>query len=121
MQSLNLNKSKTCGTTTKPKWRYLPIIHSTVGNNPPCCGTVKHGEGWVMIWACFTTLYSSEYQSIPESTVRTSVQQPSVGTSWGMQHDEESKHSSRSATGSLKRKNIKVLRWLHLNPTQCCH
>ena len=85
--------------------------------------TVKHGGGSVMVWGCFAasgpgrlaiidgTMNSALYQKILKENVWPSVCDLKLKCSWVMQQDNDPKHTSKSTSEWLKRKNIKVMEW----------
>ncbi len=84
--------------------------------------TVKQ-SGRVMVWGCFAasgpgrlaiidgTMNSALYQKILKENVRPSVCDLKLKRTWGMQQDNDPKHTSKSTSEWLKKNKIKVLEW----------
>lgn len=82
----------------------------------PTTATVKHGSGEVMMWPCSehtgleyfavteSATNASAYQNILELNLRPSIQQLKIGRKWGMQQDNNFKHSNSLQHNGWKRK-----------------
>ncbi len=76
-----------------------------------------------MVWGCFAasgpgrlaiidgTMNSALYQKILKENVRPSVCDLKFKRTWGMQQDNDPKHTSKSTSEWLKKNKIKVLEW----------
>ncbi len=81
-----------------------------------------------MVWGCFAasgpgwlaiidgTMNSAFYQKILKENVRPSVCDLKLKRTWVMQQDNDPKHTSKSTSEWLKKKQIKVLEWPSQNP-----
>ena len=88
--------------------------------------TVKHGVGNVMIWGCMSTAGVGELHFI-EGNMNSNMyceilQQSMIPSLWKLvcravfQHDNDPKHTSKTATALLKRLRVKVMDWPSMSP-----
>jgi hypothetical protein len=90
--------------------------------------TVKYGGGSIMVWGCYAAsgpgqlaiidgkIHSQVYQDFLQENVWLSVRQFKVNINWVMQQDTDPKHRSKSTTGWLQQKKIRLLQWPSQSP-----
>ena len=88
--------------------------------------TVKHGGGNVMVWSCMSAtgvgelhfiegnMNSNMYCKILQQSMIPSLQK--LGHRAVFQHDNDTKHTSKTTTTSLKRLRVKVMDWPSMSP-----
>ena len=112
----------------KPNSNYLATIiiitwfgeNQTMGENQhtrrtPCIPTVKHDEGSILIWGCFSSagtgdiniikeiMNSQKYIEILANHFRNSARILEMGRRWVFQHDNDRKHTSKQTSDWLKK------------------
>ena len=96
--------------------------------------TVKHGDGNINCWACFSSsdvgslifidgnMTGELYREILESNLLKSVEKLGMSHDWIFQHDNDPKHRVAIVASWLNRNGVEQLRWpsfsLDLNPIE---
>lgn len=90
--------------------------------------TVKHGNGSVMVWGCFSSLgvgnlvfidgimHKEDYLKILEENLLESVQHLGLETDFKFQHDRDPKHTAKIITHWLNQSGVNVLKWIGQSP-----
>ena len=108
--------------------KYIWRRRNTAFHKKNIIPTVKYGGGSVMVWGCFAasgpgrlavikgTMNSAVYQEILKENVRPSVRVLKLKRTWGLQQDNDPKHTSKSTTEWLKKNKMKTLEWPSQSP-----
>uniref|UniRef100_A0AAZ3P821 Tc1-like transposase DDE domain-containing protein n=1 Tax=Oncorhynchus tshawytscha TaxID=74940 RepID=A0AAZ3P821_ONCTS len=90
--------------------------------------TVKHGDGSIMLWGCFSAggtgaihkidgnMREENYVDILKQHLKTSVRKLKLGRKWVFQMDNDPKHTSKVVAKWLKDNKVKVLEWPSQSP-----
>lgn len=90
--------------------------------------TVKHGNGSVMVWGCFSSfgvgnlvfidgiMYKEDYLKILKENLLESAQKLGLETDFKFQHDRDPKHTAKIITHWLNESGINVMKWIGQSP-----
>ena len=90
--------------------------------------TVKHGEGIVKCWGCFSSsgvgnlvfidgnITGELYRDILQTNLLQSMKKLNMGKDWWFQHDNDPKHTAHIVTNWLDQKRIQRLKWPSFSP-----
>ncbi|KAK3517652.1 hypothetical protein QTP70_014780 [Hemibagrus guttatus] len=128
-------------------WEYVIWSDETkielFGKNSTCCvwrrknavlhpkntiPTVKHGDGNIMLWGCFSAkgpgrlirvkerMNGAMYRQILSKNLLPSARALKMKCGWVFQHDNDPKHTARATKEWLRKKHFKVLEWPSQSP-----
>ncbi|KAK3567512.1 hypothetical protein QTP86_019940, partial [Hemibagrus guttatus] len=90
--------------------------------------TVKHGDGNIMLWGCFSAkgpgrlirvkerVNGAMYHEILSKNLLPSARALKMKRGWVFQHDDDPKHTARATKEWLCKKHFKVLEWPSQSP-----
>ncbi|KAI4899494.1 hypothetical protein NFI96_000370 [Prochilodus magdalenae] len=90
--------------------------------------TVKHGDGNIILWGCFSAkgtgrlhrivgrMDGAMYREILANNLLPSVRALKMDRGWVFQHDNDPKHTARATKEWLRRNHLKVLEWPSQSP-----
>ncbi|KAK3544690.1 hypothetical protein QTP86_026091 [Hemibagrus guttatus] len=90
--------------------------------------TVKHGDGNIMLWGCFSAkgpgrlirvkerMNGAMYREILSKNLLPSARALKMKRGWVFQHDNDPKHTARATKEWLRKKHFKVLEWPSQSP-----
>ncbi|KAJ4931486.1 hypothetical protein JOQ06_025781 [Pogonophryne albipinna] len=90
--------------------------------------TVKHGDGNIMLWGCFSAkgpgrlirvkerMNGAMYREILSDNLLPSARALKMKRGWVFQHDNDPKHTARATKEWLRKKHFKVLEWPSQSP-----
>jgi hypothetical protein len=97
--------------------------------DPKCTvPTMKHVDGSVMVWGCFTkkrvgklcildrTMDRFYYRQILDENMLSSVEQMGLGSNFTFMHDNDPKHTSAMVKDWLRDNGIQVMQWPSSSP-----